>query len=117
MAEWINALKQEGVKSALDTVGMAMKIGVAAGPTVIKPNVAELSELFETELPSLESVVAAARKLVANGVSYVVVSMGEEGAMFVTADQVLHARGVEVPRRRGRRNPFCKRRKEEEAAL
>lgn len=97
LAEWITELRQEGVHVALDTVGMAMKIGVAAGPTVIKPNVAELEELCEVQLPAREDLVAAARKIVANGVTYVVVSMGEDGALFVSADQVLHAHGVPVP--------------------
>ena len=97
LAEWITQLKAEGIRTALDTVGLAMKIGVAAGPTVIKPNSAELEELCEKELPTRDDLVAAARKVVANGVSYVVVSLGEDGALFVTADQALHAHGVQVP--------------------
>ncbi len=97
LAEWITLLKQEHVKVALDTVGMPMKIGVAAGPTVIKPNQAELEELCETELPDREALVAAARKVVANGVEIVVVSLGADGALFVRADEALHAHGVSVP--------------------
>lgn len=97
LAEWITKLKEQGVRTALDTVGMAMKIGVAAGPTVIKPNSAELEELCEKELPTRDDLVAAAQKVVANGVSYVVVSLGADGALFVTANQVLHAHGIAVP--------------------
>ena len=96
LAEWITWLKEEGVRVALDTTGMAMKIGVAAGPTVIKPNQAELEELFETELPDRNALVAAARKVVANGVEYVVVSLGEDGALFVKADEAFHAHGIPV---------------------
>lgn len=96
LAEWITQLKAQGIHTALDTVGMAMKIGVAAGPTVIKPNSAELEELCEKELPTREDLVAAAQKVVANGVTYVVVSLGEDGALFVSAGQVLHAHGVRV---------------------
>ena len=97
LADWIGQLRQEGVRVALDTVGMAMKIGVAAGPNVIKPNQAELEELCETELPDVASLVAAARKVVANGVEYVVVSMGEDGALFVRKEDALWAHGVSVP--------------------
>lgn len=97
LAEWITQLKAQGVHTALDTVGMAMKIGVAAGPTVIKPNSAELEELCEKELPTRADLVAAAQKVVANGVSHVVVSLGRDGALFVSASQVLHAHGVVVP--------------------
>ena len=97
LADWIGQLRQEGVRVALDTVGMAMKIGVAAGPSIIKPNQAELEELCETELPDVPALVAAARKVVANGVEYVVVSMGEDGALFVRQEDALWAHGVSVP--------------------
>lgn len=97
LAEWITALKQEDVKVALDTVGMPMKIGVAAGPTVIKPNTAELEDLCETELNTRDELVAAARKVAANGVAHVIVSMGSDGALFVTENHVLYAKGVALP--------------------
>ena len=97
LAEWITALRQEGVRVALDTVGMAMKIGVAAGPTVIKPNVMELSELCEAPLPDRAAQLAAARKVAANGVEHVVVSLGSGGALFVHNGSALHAHGVRVP--------------------
>lgn len=97
LAEWITALKQQGIRVALDTVGMAMKIGVAAGPTVIKPNVEELEELCEASLPDHAAQLAAARKVAANGVEHVVVSLGRDGALFVRPGEALHAHGVEVP--------------------
>lgn len=97
LSEWITALKQEGVTVALDTVGMPMKIGVAAAPTIIKPNDAELEALCERTFSTREEIVAAARKVIETGVRYVVVSMGEDGALFVSEDEVLHAHGVEVP--------------------
>lgn len=97
LADWITQLRQEGIRVALDTVGMAMKIGVAAGPNVIKPNVRELSELCEAPLPTLEAQLAAARKVAANGVEHVVVSLGPGGALFVHGADALHAHGVPVP--------------------
>ena len=97
LAEWITRLRDQGVRTALDTVGMAMKIGVAAGPTVIKPNEAELEELCEKELPDVPALLDAARRVVANGVERVVVSRGAEGALFVKADEALLASGVPVP--------------------
>lgn len=97
LAEWVTKLRQQDVKVALDTVGTAMKIGVAAGPTLIKPNDAELSELCETELDTVAQLLAAAQKVVDNGVEYVIVSMGEDGALFVGRDLALHAHGIQVP--------------------
>jgi len=97
LADWITKLRQASVHVALDTVGVAMKIGVAAGPSIIKPNEAELAELCETALPTVDGLVLAAKHVVANGVGCVVVSMGEDGALFVTGHQILRAYGVSVP--------------------
>ena len=97
LAEWITQLRQNGVRVALDTVGTAMKIGVAAGPTIIKPNESELAELCETTLPTIEDLIGAARHVAANGVNYVVVSLGADGALFVSEQWAYRAYGVEVP--------------------
>lgn len=97
LADWIGQLKPQGIRTALDTVGMAMKIGVAAGPTVIKPNALELAELCETELPTRKALADAARRVVDNGVAHVVVSLGADGALFADESGVLHAHGVRVP--------------------
>lgn len=97
LADWITKLRQSGVHVALDTVGMAMKIGVAAGPSLIKPNEAELEELCEAPMQTVDAKIAAAQHVAANGVEHVVVSMGAEGALFVSGKQVIRAYGVNVP--------------------
>ncbi len=96
LAKWITALNEKGVFTALDTVGAPMKLGIQAKPNLIKPNINELSELFGEELHYQRDVIAAARQIVQQGVERVVVSMGAEGALFVTREHVLHSRGVHV---------------------
>lgn len=97
LAEWIQKLKAKGVYTALDTVGEPMRLGIQALPTIIKPNQIELSEMFGEELHYIRDVIAAARQMAQQGVEKVIVSMGGDGALFVTKDQVLLGHGLKVP--------------------
>lgn len=97
VAQWITNLKEQGIKVALDTVGTPLRLGIQAKPNVIKPNLAELSELFGEQLHYLRDVIAAARQIIQQGVETVVVSMGAEGALFVTREKILQCPGIPVP--------------------
>lgn len=92
----IDRLKAAGKRVLLDSSGEPLRDGIAAAPWAIKPNIAELEELVGTPLPDQASVIAAARHLLAAGLSCVVVSMGPQGALFVTADECLQAIPPEV---------------------
>jgi len=97
LADWITRLKDMGIAVALDTVGAPMQLGIRAKPNVIKPNLSELSELFGEQLHYLRDVIAAARSIVQQGVDTVIISMGADGALFVTKDQILRCPGLHVP--------------------
>ena len=80
----------KGVRYAVDTSGTALARVAASGtPNLIKPNHEELEELAGRDLPTVGEVVAAARALLPDG--EVVVSLGENGALLVTASTVLWA--------------------------
>lgn len=87
----IRRLKAAGKRVLLDSSGDPLRHGIAAAPWAIKPNIAELEELVGAPLPDQASVISAARQLLAAGLGCVVVSMGHEGALFVTADECVHA--------------------------
>jgi 1-phosphofructokinase len=91
-AEAIAALRAQGVRTLLDTSGVALREGLRGRPEVIKPNQHELEVLVGRKLASEAAVIEAARVLVAEGVRLVVVSRGAAGACFVTAAQVVIAR-------------------------
>ena len=82
-ARLIRGLKARGCRVGLDTSGEALRQGIEAGPTLVKPNLRELEELAGSQLDSQDEVLAAARGLLAKGIELVVVSMGERGAIFV----------------------------------
>ena len=88
-ADIIGRLKARGRSVALDTSREPLRLGIQAGPTVVKPNVDELSELCGGALAGETAIKAAARRLLASGIELVVASMGERGALFVDATRSL----------------------------
>lgn len=92
-------LVARGVRVVADASGAALKalLDGAVMPHAIKPNRHELEGLVGHALPDGAALLGAARRLVARGVGLVVVSMGGEGALFVTADTALHVHPPAVP--------------------
>jgi 1-phosphofructokinase len=90
-------LKARGRRVVLDTSGEALARAIEAAPDMIKPNIDELAELIGHPLNGEQAILAAARSLRERGIEWVVVSMGGQGAMFVTADAAVHAAPPQVP--------------------
>ncbi|WP_156311797.1 1-phosphofructokinase [Methylobacterium platani] len=92
-AELTADLKRRGARVLLDASGPPLAAALAAAilPDAVKPNRHELEEWAGRPLPALADVVAAARGLVRRGIPLVAVSLGAEGAVFVRADEALHA--------------------------
>lgn len=81
----------KGVHFVLDTSGSALKGLIHKKPFLIKPNEEELGELFDTKITCKQEALHYARKLVAQGVQHVVVSMGGKGALLVTENLAIFA--------------------------
>ncbi|MDQ0192480.1 1-phosphofructokinase [Paenibacillus wynnii] len=92
----IKAAKSKGVKTILDADGDALKYGLLACPDVIKPNIHELEQLLGVTLESDDEIVEAARKLTAQGIEWVIVSMGGEGSLAVSKDEAVRARPFRI---------------------
>jgi 1-phosphofructokinase len=86
-------LVAHGLRVLLDTSGVPLTAALAGAvlPYVVKPNRAELEEFAGTSLMSDAALLGAARGLIAAGVTLAVVSLGTEGALFVTQDVALRA--------------------------
>lgn len=93
-ATLVREARARGAHSAIDSSGPAFTAAVAAVPTLIKPNREELAELVGRPLDTLGAVVDTGRELVASGIEYVAVSLGRDGAVLITADEVVHAQTV-----------------------
>ena len=66
-----------------------MRLALEEGPAIVKPNKEELGEIMGSYLSSDREILEAAKELVGKGVGLAAVSMGADGAIFVTKDQVL----------------------------
>ena len=86
-----------GVPAVLDAHGEALLRGAAAGPAIVKPNLAELEALAGRRLSTergadRDAVAAAAGQLRKAGAQAVVASLGAEGLLAATGDGRWRAR-------------------------
>jgi 1-phosphofructokinase len=79
----ITQLKRQKKRIILDTSGEALREGIQAGPTIVKPNIEELQYLVRHSLTSEAEIQQAAHQLLNEDIELVVVSMGRQGAMLV----------------------------------
>lgn len=90
--------RARGSRLVLDTSGPALAAALAEGVYLVKPSLRELRELTGLPLATEPERRAAAQQLIRTGQAQVVaLSLGESGALLVTADQALRARSVTVP--------------------
>ncbi|MGC8832663.1 MAG: 1-phosphofructokinase family hexose kinase [Armatimonadota bacterium] len=80
----IEAAKDAGAVTILDTSGEALRRGITAKPTYIKPNLFELEELVGRTLGSVDHVVDAVKEVLDAGPEWVVASLGEQGIVAAT---------------------------------
>ncbi len=95
-AELIGLAHVAGVPAILDTSGAALGLGAAAGPALVKPNLAELAEATGRALDptSTSEIATAARELACPAV----VSLGTAGLLAVTREGTWLARPGAVVR-------------------
>ena len=89
-ARLVTALRDSDTQVCIDASGPPLAAAVDAGPDLIKPNAEELAELVGRPLARLADVVDAAAEIRKRGVGTVLVSLGGDGALLVSADEVLH---------------------------
>jgi len=92
-ADLVGRLKNRGAQVLLDTSGQPLSLALKARvlPDIIKPNRCELTLWGDEPLDTLDDVVRVAVRLHEQGIALVVVSMGEQGALFVSEEGVLVA--------------------------
>ncbi len=92
----IDSVKAKDVSVIVDVDGAYLENAIIAKPTLIKPNIDELEAFLGKTLETLEDMIAAARNLIEKGVTYVVISRGSEGLLWVDANQAIEAKGLTV---------------------
>jgi 1-phosphofructokinase family hexose kinase len=93
----IEAAKDAGAVTILDTSGEALRRGITAKPTYIKPNLFELEELVGRTLGSIDHVVDAVKEVLDAGPEWVVASLGEQGIVAATKGATYFIPPLDVP--------------------
>jgi len=81
--------KSRGSKVVVDCEGEPLRAAIEAAPYMIKPNLAEFSQLAGRRLEGEAEIVEFAATLIDKGIKLVVVSMGKAGALMLTREETL----------------------------
>ena len=90
-AQLIGLIQAAGAQALLDTGGEPLRLGCAAGPWLVKPNMAEAEELTGQHIRSTADALRAARFCLGQGVALVALSMGAAGLLLAAEGQAVHA--------------------------
>jgi len=90
-------VSNRGAKLIVDTRTEYLSAALDAKPVFIKPNVSELGELLGSTVTSREDILRGARELIGRGAQNVAVSMGAQGAMFVSPGEALYVASPKIP--------------------
>ena len=98
----IRMAKEAGALVIVDTSGEFLAASLKEKPHLIKPNQYEMAALMgaaarEPETLTRQQVMEYARKIVQDGVAYVMVSLGRDGAMLVCPQGAWLSRAPDVP--------------------
>ena len=95
MIDLFERVKQAGARVALYTCGLPLERLTRSGLVdLIKPNADELAALVGHHIPTVGAALDAAHELNALGVEVALVSLGEDGAIAVAADEVRWGRAT-----------------------
>lgn len=91
-AHFVYEARKRNKPVVLDASGDALREGLEAVPTLVKPNREELEEWLGHPIYRDEDLLKAARVWLQKGVQWVVISLGADGAWFITAESVYRTR-------------------------
>ena len=93
----LQQLQKRGILCVVDAVGDLLKEALPFHPFLVKPNTAELADLFGVQIQTEEDILLYAQKARLAGAQNVLVSRGAEGALLVCADgTILRAPAVHL---------------------
>jgi len=87
-ADLVRDIQSEGAQVCLDTSGEPLRQGYAANPRLIKPNLAEFSELMKSPHLNQGEAISASKMLPQESNQLLLLSMGMHGALLRHGDQM-----------------------------
>lgn len=94
--EIMQRLSNKDIKFVVDASGELLKSTYSQKPWLIKPNKQELEQLFDCKIDSKTQIIEYTKKLCSLGVQNVLVSLGQEGAIFANVQEKVYK--INAPR-------------------
>jgi 1-phosphofructokinase family hexose kinase len=85
----ISLCNEKGGRTLLDTRAAALQHGVRSKPLIIKPNLNELEEFFDEPIKGVHHIALKGKRLLDMGVSYIFISLGEDGMIALHKNDCL----------------------------
>lgn len=92
----VTQCREAGKKVIVDTSGDLLREAVKSCPYMIKPNRREMEYLTGRKLRTIQDIAEEAHKLVDGGIGKVVVSLGDNGLLYVDGEYSIHMDALEV---------------------
>jgi 1-phosphofructokinase family hexose kinase len=92
----LHTIHDVGCPTIVDTSGSALAAAIAARPYAIKVNHEELAFVLDTPLATRDAVHQAALALHKQGIALVIVSLGADGVLAVSAEGEMHIRPPDI---------------------
>ncbi len=89
--EMISLSKAANIPVLLDTSGQLLKDCIEVAPTLIKPNLEEMEQLFGKIIINEEELIDKGLELNKKGITYVVISLGAEGSILISPSGIYKA--------------------------
>ena len=86
----ISMVAKKNVKVIVDATSNLLLNTLKYNPFLIKPNIHELEEIFDTKIDCIDSTIFYATKLKDMGAENVLISMGKDGALLVDEEGKIH---------------------------
>ncbi len=92
-----NIAAMRGARFVLDTSGPALKAALRHGVDLLKPSLGEFESIVGREVRDPQSQAREARELIRSGAARMIaLTLGRDGAMLVTSDDVVRLPAIEV---------------------
>ena len=85
----IQAAREQGVSTLLDTDGDVLQFGLEEKPTLVTPNQQEAARLLNRALITRQHYKSAVQRMLSMGAESVILSLGGRGAIAGKGDQIL----------------------------
>ncbi len=95
LTQIVDVCIENGADFVVDISGEKLSDLIEKKPLLIKPNIDELGDLFGRKFETKREIIPYGKKCLEMGAKYVIVSMGQDGALFFSQENIYFAPRIE----------------------